>query len=138
VTRFPRSDTRKKVMDGLRQVVSLIVKSGISCTMWTNGSFLTQEINPRDVDLVFLYPSHFADHGTPEQQALLEWLTSRVNEPKKLYLCDTHAEPIFPDNHPQYYMVPDALEYWKRVYGRSVQKGEPKGIAVVEILGETP
>ena len=37
--------------------------------------------------------------------------------------------------HPQYYMVADALEYWKRVYGKSVQKGEPKGIAVVEIVG---
>src|SRR5579862_7097575 len=94
VTRFALSTTRGIIMTGLRQVVKRITDSGISCDVWLNGSFLTEKIDPADVDLVALVPAQFYDAGTSDQRATLEWLTS--NDPKKLHRCDSHAEPMYP------------------------------------------
>jgi hypothetical protein len=135
VDRFPLSATRRKIMTGLRQVVARITGSGISCALWIDGSFLTEKIDPLDVDLVALIPSRFYDNGTDEQRAVAEWLSGSDNQPKKLHHCDTHAEPMYPEGTPFHYMVPGAIEHWLRVYGRSVEAGEPKGIAVLELEG---
>jgi len=137
VTRFPLSQTRASIFAGLQQVIAKIVETGISCTLWLNGSFLTDSIDPQDIDLVALIPAHFCDDGTDEQRNVFDWLTSTKNQPKQLYLCDTHAEPIYPDDSPLYYLVPDALKYWRSIYGKAVESGAPKGIAVVHIQGSS-
>lgn len=60
--------------------------------VWVDGSFLSQRIDPLDVDIVALINAAFAE--TPAQTALLEWLTSRENEPRRLYRCDTYEAVI--------------------------------------------
>ena len=133
VSAFPLSTTRNAIMDGLREVVATMTGTGISCALWINGSFLTEKIDPADVDLVALIPAHFWDAGTDQQRALIDWLTSREALPKKLHRCDTHAEPIYPEDSPFHHMVADALAYWRNIYGRSVEKGEPTGLVVLEL-----
>ena len=123
-------------MAGLREVATRITRTGISCSVWVDGSFLTEKIDPWDVDLVAFIPARFYDDGAPEQLAVVDWLTSRDNEPRKLYRCDTHAEPMYPELAPFHYMVAGALDYWRNTYGRSVGGGAPKGIAVLELVGD--
>jgi hypothetical protein len=120
-------------MQGLREVLGRIVGVGIPFEVWVNGSFLTEHIDPRDVDLVLWYPARFYDSGTTEQQAAIDWLTSNDNEPMKLHRCDTHAEPIYAEGHPYHHMVADARKFWLDFYGHSVETKKTKGIAVVEI-----
>jgi len=86
-------------MTGLRQVVARITESGISCVLWIDGSFLTEKIDPGDVDLVALVPSRFYDNGTDEQRAVAEWLSGSHNQPKKLHRCDDSANQT---NHELY------------------------------------
>jgi hypothetical protein len=136
VDRFPLSATRKGIMAGLREVVVRITGAGISCVLWVDGSFLTKKIDPSDVDLVAFVPARFYDEGTEAQQGVIEWLTSKENLPKKQFRCDTHAEPMYPEGSPLHYMVSGALEHWQKIYGRSVESGEPKGIAVLDLVGK--
>ena len=133
VTPFPLSSTRKGIMAGLHTVVSRIAEAGIRCDIWVDGSFLTQKIDPVDVDIIALIPAEFYDAGTDQQRDVIEWLTSGENLPRREFRCDTHAEPIYPESSPMHYMVPDAIQYWRSIYGRSVESGEPKGIAVIEV-----
>jgi hypothetical protein len=107
----------------------------MSCDIWLNGSFLTEKIDPADVDLVALIPARFYDNGTDAQRALIDWLTSTENQPRTQFHCDTHAEPIYPADSPFHYMVAGALEHWQSIYGKAVESGESKGIAVLNLKG---
>jgi hypothetical protein len=134
---FTLSTTRKPIMAGLREVLARITGAGISCTVWLNGSFLTERIDPGDVDLVVLYPPRFYDKGTDAQREVIDWLVGRDNLPKTQFHCDTHAEPIYPEGTPMHHMVEGALAYWRQIYGHEIATGKPKGIAVVEVQGAT-
>jgi hypothetical protein len=135
VSRFSLSATRRGIMAGLRHVVGRITGSGISCDLWVNGSFLTEKIDPSDIDLVAFIPAHFYDNGTDEQLAVIEWLTDRENQPRKQHRCDTHAEPVYPEGSPFHHMVAGAFEHWLKIYGKTVESGSPKGIAVLSLAG---
>ncbi len=52
VARFPDSLTRPTIMEGFRQVIERLNQSGLPMVMWVNGSFLTEKLNPSDVDMV--------------------------------------------------------------------------------------
>ncbi|SPF43697.1 conserved hypothetical protein [Candidatus Sulfopaludibacter sp. SbA4] len=79
-------------MTGLRTVVTRIVQCGITeGEIWINGSFLTEKIDPKDVDLILMYAARFYDSGTEAQTALIDWLNSKQNEPKALFHCDTNG-----------------------------------------------
>lgn len=134
VTRFPLSRTRSKIFEGFRHVIDRIAACGMSYDLWLNGSFLTEKIDPADVDLVAWIPSHFYDDGTAQQRgAIIDWLTSPDNEPRTQHHCDTHAEPIYPADSPFHYMVAGAIEHWQSIYGKAVESGESKGIAIVSL-----
>jgi hypothetical protein len=134
VTRFASvSSTRSKVMEGFRDVLKRIVRCGLRGELWINGSFLTEKIDPPDIDCVAMIPSQFYDDGSPVQKDVIDWLQSKANEPKRLYLCDTSAELVYDENSPNHYMHADMVEYWQRTFGRSVATGTPKGIGVLRL-----
>jgi hypothetical protein len=133
VIRFPLSMTRPAIMSGFRQTVKRIVDCGIGGELWINGSFLTKKIDPADIDFCAMIPCRYYDSGTPAQRDVVDWLQSRQNEPKTLYLCDTNAELVYPEASPYHYMHTSMIEHWLQIFGRSVGKGEPKGIAVLQL-----
>jgi len=57
-------------MDGFRQIVAMLEKEGISCELIVDGSYLTEEIQPDDIDFAvvvtpdFLRPLHKTATGT--------------------------------------------------------------------------
>ena len=52
VTAFPLSTTRADVMEGLQSVVGRLERERVYGELWIDGSFLTNKINPNDVDVV--------------------------------------------------------------------------------------
>jgi hypothetical protein len=49
VRRFPQSRTGEEIVNGLRSVIQRAVQTGIDGEVWINGSFLTEKIDPADV-----------------------------------------------------------------------------------------
>jgi hypothetical protein len=85
VSNFPLSQTRRAIADGFREVVRRIVEAGIKGELWINGSFLTENIDPGDIDFFVIVPARFYDRGSDHQKYVLEWLMSKEKEPRRKY-----------------------------------------------------
>jgi hypothetical protein len=117
-------------MDGLEVVAKKLADGGIVGELWLNGSFLTQKIDPADVDLVLRISLDFCDKATEAQSELLNWL---VNEDlKRLHHCDSYLWVEFPAGHPLYWEGEWKRSYWIRQFGFS-RAQEMKGMALVKL-----
>jgi hypothetical protein len=67
-------------MDGLAQFVQRLVDGSVPGDLWVDGSFLTEKIDPKDVDVVVAIDGDSVyDHGTPEQRATIDWVIANQN-----------------------------------------------------------
>ena len=121
-------------MAGFRAVIERIIHCGIvEGEIWINGSFLTEKIDPADVDCCLMLPSRFYESGTELQRETIDWLNSRANEPKRGFRCDIAAEILFPEASPWHHLCEPMREHWRSIFGRSVTNQQPKGIAVLRL-----
>ncbi len=120
-------------MAGFEAIYERIVTAGIFGELWIDGSFLTKKIDPDDIDVLLLMPSVF-EYGTEEQDALIDWLTSKEDDPKQSFRCDIYVEPVYNESHPWRNLTVDMMRHWEEgVYGFSVTTRQAKGIAVIKI-----
>ncbi len=134
VTKFPDSKVRGDIMAGFEAVYERAISVGIEGEVWVDGSFLTNKIDPEDVDFIVLTDAYFRDSGTPEQEEFIEWLISNEDEPKKSFLCHTDVVLLFAPDSPWYELNSRNKKHWEEnVYGFSVASREPKGIVIVKI-----
>lgn len=133
--RFPLSKTRAQIMKHLWTVAGCLCRWGIFADLWIDGSFLTEKIDPSDVDFVVVLPVGFLDTITQEQEKVLDWLCEDSTQPaKKTFSCDSYAlyetDPSDPGHSD--YLTMDA--YWKKTFGHSI-RGVQKGMALVRLSG---
>jgi hypothetical protein len=132
VSAFDLSTTRKDLMAALQLVVEQLNENGIAGEIWLDGSFVTEKINPKDVDFILVADSSVYDEGTDEQRAVLDGLTDGELWRPPL-LCDTNAAYIDP---PDLQGTSNVMEYWTNRFGLSLGDRTPKGIVVIK-LGES-
>ncbi len=97
--------------------------------LWVDGSFLTEKINPEDVDIVLRIDGIFYESSTPEQRAIIDWLNEDL---KTDYHCDSYFFMQFPEGHPLYWEGEYAYAYWMRQWGFN-REDDVKGIAVITL-----
>lgn len=130
VDRFPFSITRPKILTNLESVLAMLNGIGAKMEVWVDGSFLTQKINPDDVDFVARIESQVWRSLSPNQCSDLRafnktdfWATHKVD-------AFTYIE------QDKSYRIRDQGEwdraYWIRQFGFS-RKDEPKGLAVLSL-----
>lgn len=129
VTGIPLSTSRPTLLAGLRALVDRLVAEGVVGDLWIDGSFVTQKLEPADVDIVLhLSPATFTG-GTPTMQDFLRWIGSSDlavrAQVKAQYHCDSYLCFDVP---------PVPRDYWERQFGRD-RDGNLKGIAVLPIPG---
>ena len=131
VDRFPKSQRRRMLFAKLLNVISYIEQAKIACDIWVDGSFLTEKIDPDDVDFVVDIPISYSINPTPEQADIMSQLASMAfYQVHKL-----HSFVVFnaPAVHNAFGKHQASRAYWKDAFGHSFVKKEPKGIAVVEV-----
>lgn len=117
-------------MDGLAQFVQRMIDAKIPGDLWLDGSFLTEKIDPKDVDLVVAIDGDaIYDNGTPEQRAALDWA---IANQKATLRCDSYVLMEYPLGHHlrtegEWWRV-----YWHKLWGFS-REDDPKGIVVVSL-----
>lgn len=129
VANFPLSTSRDRIMMGLERLIGELGSRGVNTDVWIDGSFVTEKINPEDVDLVLCTDGRVYDEGTDEQRTILHTVNANL---KGALGCDSYLFLEYPQGHPLYEEGQRLREYWLRQFGRS-RGGEPKGIAVVEV-----
>jgi len=130
VDRFPLSNTRDMIMQGLEQIVDTLRSHSIVGDLWVNGSFVTEKINPNDVDVVLFVEGAFWENATPQQQQIIDWLN---NDLKDSHHCDSYTSIKWPESSPQYSYGEYWRAYWIKQWGFGRDDRPLKGIGVVSL-----
>ena len=115
-------------MSGFEEVVRKLSDGGIAGDLWVNGSFLTQKIDPIDIDASLRLQFDVWNNRSPEQQVILDWFESpdRLSEQfSHLYMWIE-----YPQGHPDYWHGEYMHAYWMKQWGFS-RGEEVKGMAVI-------
>ena len=130
VLSFPLSNSRKAIMDGLVQFVQRMVDAKIPGDLWVDGSFLTEKIDPKDVDLVVVIDGDAVyDHGMLEQRDAIDWA---IDNQKATLKCDSYVLMEYPVGHALHDEGKWNYSYWHRQWGFSRQDDQ-KGIVVISL-----
>jgi hypothetical protein len=125
VDQFRLSTSRDALMRGIEAICSSLSTTLIPSHVWIDGSFLTQKIDPADVDLAVRI--HFATlpNPGPEQRALID----RIQR-KQFAGCDSYVFFEYPVGHPHHGVGDMMRAYWQRQFGFS-RIDTLKGLAAV-------
>jgi hypothetical protein len=125
---FTLSKTRRPIMDGLTQFVQRMVDAKITGEIWADGSFLTEKIDPKDVDVIVRIDGDaIYDKGTLEQRAAIDWA---IANQKATLKCDSYVLMEYPVGHPLHTEGEWWYSWWHRQWGFS-REDDPKGIVVI-------
>lgn len=131
VNGFPNSESRGNIMDSLEGMLQRLDDTGIPADIWIDGSFVTEKINPHDVDIVALIPGHVYNSGSTEIRETIEWVKS--DDIYESHKVDGHVVPFFPKDDPMRPVTDDGIKYWLRVFGTYSQY--KKGMPVLKVRG---
>ena len=130
VDAFPISKTRQKIMAGFEHIFMLGVGFGIIGDLVIDGSFLTEEIDPDDIDFAVVVSPEFYDHCDAEQREFLEWIRDDFSI-RDTNLCDCYLCVEWPAGHEQYFDGLQNREYWVKWYSKSTVLKRDRGVAIV-------
>ena len=89
VNRFLTSITRNDILVGYTSFINKLKQYGVKCEQWIDGSFVTSNINPNDIDLVCIIDKVILDNLSDlAQQELGELLNPSIAKAK--YKCDAY------------------------------------------------
>ncbi len=131
VDRFPLSGKRGELWNNFSVLLGKIRNLGLRGDVWVDGSFLTEKIDPGDVDFVIDFPNTVLNSLTSEQLELVIKLKNReFRKPECL-----HSFVMFSTDasDPEYAASMAIHAQWQKDFGFSYVKKEPKGIAVIEV-----
>jgi Family of unknown function (DUF6932) len=110
------------LIDGLRLI-------GVHGKVWIDGSFLTEKIDPNDVDILLDLDDEAFTRLSPQQRADVDWL-EKNEEVRTDYDCDSHVLVAWPSGHPSHAHGEWLRAFYLRLFGWD-EFYEMKGIAVV-------
>lgn len=134
VDNFPLSITRRQIFDGLRKFIDYLAAADIQGELWVDGSFLSEKIDPKDVDLVFKFDHAIYDSGTTAQRNAIDWINDNQ---KHSLMCDSYVLVQYPPSHFLHTVGQWWYTYWHAKWGFSREE-HPKGIVVITLDGTIP
>lgn len=131
VARFPKSGKRKQLWSAFEKLYQEILEAGFPCQIWINGSFLTEEENPSDIDFTIHVDAALMHSPLPVMREILDRFDDGA-EPGNL---DGFVCTIYPRDHERFGTELDENDEWACQWG--VSRSEwLKGIVVLR-PGET-
>ena len=130
---FPLSQRRPMLWKNLQWLIAELRRLRLPCRLWIDGSFLTQKIEPDDIDLVADFEIKVLENLASDQQVFVENLADFKyrDDPMKLHTFVMFRAPL---GHPAR-MQAEALErQWIRDFGYSFVNKTPKGIVLLEVV----
>ncbi|MFD2569499.1 DUF6932 family protein [Spirosoma soli] len=106
---FPDSGTRQTIFASYRRFIEEFTKQVCAeCTHWIDGSFVTDKLNPNDLDVVVLIPDACYD----VHQSLIE-SNFRLGGAKQLFPgLDVYTVRCYEAESSKHYITEYDLAYW--------------------------
>lgn len=127
VTSFPHSRTRRRIYQGYQRYLADLSRFDIATHQWLDGSYVTANPHPQDLDLV----THIDGFGRDSLVGSLRIIAERLfsgEDAKPYYECHAFAVAYYPTEYPELHDVyREQWEYWREWFGQT-RLGEPKGI----------
>ena len=101
-------------MDGLEVIVKRLVFAGVVGEIWVDGSFVTEKIDPSDVDILLLADGKFFESASQEQQEIMKWVQANL---KDSHLCDSQFWVQYDQTHPEHGRSEWFRAYWLKMFG---------------------
>jgi hypothetical protein len=121
----------KAEIGNFSRLVNQLETQRIICELWVDGSFLTETIEPNDVDLSVCIHAHDFD---ALDIAIKEWIIMMLSDQKFSPLLDTYVCINYLRDDPRRIIL-DRTAYWGGWWSGD-RDGRAKGYAVIK-LGET-
>jgi len=129
--RFAASITRRAIMEGLEKLVSNLDATGVVGELWLDGGFVTEKIDPEDVDILIRVASALYDTNS-QVRVIVKWASDEKR--KETHFCDSYkwieyskGHPLFEDNQA------DGAAYQSLFGFNRPPKRTPKGIIAVKL-----
>ncbi len=119
-------------MDGFRKIVAMLEKERIPCELLVDGSYLTEEIEPDDIDFAVVVTPEFYDRCTREQRELLDWI-GNSKAITATHLCDCYLCVNYKEDDPMWFEGICDRAWWLNLFAKSVVFKRDRGVAVVRI-----
>ncbi len=135
VTAFPLSRTRPHILQGLNRICRQLQELAIPCSLIIDGSFLTEEIDPLDIDFAVCVTPEYYESCNSAQLVCLEWIRDSFDI-KKSHLCDVYLCVEVSRR-----ALSSGLEgmidraYWVNLYATSVVHKRIRGVGKIELSG---
>lgn len=113
-------------MSRLEAVIALIQQGGMRGVIWIDGSFLTEKLNPDDVDILLAITIDEYRSMDEKQKDFFDWF--RANSLYEQYKCDNYGVLIGAQIAEAEYMY----AYWLKQFGFS-RGDQMKGLAVITV-----
>ena len=131
VVPFPESETRSRLFaDWTKYNRMLRQELDKDFTQWVDGSFVTQKLNPKDIDIVSFIPSYLFRKF--EKRLDYYWTDNWEKEGVDAYLVEQYM-----DRHSRFSEFEATLENWRRLYTSTKAKdnfaGANKGFLIVRV-----
>lgn len=134
VEAFPASTTRDALWQSLDLLVAeLRSHQLLPARLWLDGSFLTEKIDPDDIDLCIEIEADRMNAAPPPSAKFLHQLADHELRlaPRKLH---TFLIPSAPAGHPDRINYLALCKRWERDFGIALVSRVKKGIALLEVL----
>lgn len=132
VTRVPLSRTREGIANGLARLLDMLDTAKIQCDALVNGSFMTEKMDPHDVDVLFRMRAEAYDAGTQPQRELIEAIANQ--DFYDSHHCDSYINFAYTAGSPHKAAADESYGKWLSCFGLSRGNYE-KGIAVLKVCG---
>jgi hypothetical protein len=129
VGRFPASARRRPLYQRWLAVREAIRRIVVVEKEWLDGSYVTREQEPQDIDMVSHLPHDTVDGLDEAGKAMLLGLIAGYRS-RDLHACDSFVLVAYPDGHPQHAVYQQVLRYWDNLFGHD-RSGTPKGFVEV-------
>jgi hypothetical protein len=123
--------TRERLFYGLEELAQDLLRVGLRCKAFVDGSFLTEKPEPGDVDVLVSIDDDVMQNLTVEQRVLID----AINQLEYIKNIDSWAAASYPRGH-QYFGTALDIGDAGDAYGLEHAKVWLKGIAVLR-FGET-
>ncbi len=134
VKAFPTSITRRGIMEHLEDIIRHLSADKVKGSLWIDGSFVTEKIDPSDVDIIVHVASAIYE-GDSKKRGAVDWAVADER-------CSTHSSDGYAwieckRGHPGHRESETIRKDWTDWFGGHKPGYIPKGIIVLSLPART-
>lgn len=131
VKAFANSSTRENIIEGHNNyVIELFQILEHNFSQWLDGSFVTQKLDPNDIDIVNFI--HYSEYTNSKANSLRKFITNLGN-PKDEFKVDGYLVPVYEPSDPRFEVTQNGYNYWRTFFGKD-RNNNPKGILQLNLI----